>query len=74
MPAEKGEKLMGLSGVSMSAMGVTGIETPNDLGVAMLSKSLDAEAAAAQGAISMINNAPVPSLDPNVGTRFDASV
>ena len=65
---------MSLDGVSMGAMGVTGIETPNKVGVAMLSKALDSEAAAAQGAISMINNAPSPSLDPNVGTRFDASV
>lgn len=65
---------MSLSGVSMSAMGVTGIEAPNEIGIAMLSKSLDSEAAAAQGAISMINNAPTPSLDPNVGTRFNAAV
>ncbi len=70
----KGDIHMNLAGVSMSGMGVTGIETPNQIGVAMLSKSLDAEAAAAQGAISMINSAPTPSLDPNVGTRFDASV
>lgn len=58
----------------MNAMGVTGIETPNQIGVEMLSKSLDTEAAAAQGAINMINNAPSPSLDPNVGSRFDVSV
>ena len=65
---------MNLAGISMSASGVTGIETPNQIGLAMLSKSLDSEAAAAQGAISMINNAPTSSLDPNVGTRFNAAV
>ena len=65
---------MNLAGVSMGASGIAGINTPNAIDYAMLLKSLDSDAAAAQGAINMINSAPSPSLDPNVGTRFDASV
>ena len=65
---------MNLAGVSMGASGIAGINTPDAIDYAMLSKSLRSDEAAAQGAISMINSAPSPSLDPNVGTRFDASV
>ena len=65
---------MNLAGVSMGASGIAGINTPNAIDYAMLSKSLRSDEAAAQGTISMINSAPSPSLDPNVGTRFDASV
>ncbi len=46
----------------------------NDVGVAMLSKSLDNMQEAGAAMISTIESAPAPSLDPNLGTNFDIRI
>lgn len=65
---------MNLAGVSMSASGLTTGSTQNSVGVAMLGKSLAADQQMAASTVGMIAQAPAPSLDPNVGQHFDASV
>ncbi len=46
----------------------------NDVGVALLSKSLDNMQEAGAAMVSTIDAAPAPSLDPNVGANFDISI
>ena len=46
----------------------------NDVGVAMLSKSLDNMQDVGAAMVETIASAPAPSLDPNLGTNFDISI
>lgn len=46
----------------------------NDVGVAMLSKSLDNMQDVGAAMVETIASAPAPSLDPNVGANFDISI
>ena len=73
-PPKKEVDAMNLAGVSMSASGMSTSGTQNAIGVAMLSKSLAADKQAAASTVGLIQSAPAPSLDPNVGQHFDMSV
>ena len=44
-----------------------------DVGYAVMDMALDADQQNGAAAIGLINSAPRPSLDPNVGTHFNAS-
>lgn len=46
----------------------------NDVGVALLSKSLDNMQEAGAAMVATMEAAPAPSLDPNLGTNFDISI
>lgn len=46
----------------------------NDVGVAMLSKSLDNMQEAGASMVATMEAAPAPSLDPNLGANFDISI
>ena len=44
------------------------------VGYAMMDMSMNADKVQGAEMVNMINSAPAPSLDPNVGTNFNASV
>ena len=44
------------------------------VGMSVMNMSMDADQIQGAREVAMIQSAPAPSLDPNVGTRFDASV
>ena len=46
----------------------------NDVGVAMLAKSLDNLEAVGATMVSSMESMPAPSLDPNVGQNIDISI
>ena len=46
----------------------------NDVGVALLSKSLDNMQEAGAAMVATMEAAPAPSLDPNLGANFDISI
>lgn len=63
---------MDIAGLSMS---LNQIQTQNDYGVAMLSKSLDTNEQMGDSLISMMNRSTMEqSVNPHVGSNFDMSV
>ncbi len=46
----------------------------NDVGVALLSQSLDNMQEAGAAMVATMEAAPAPSLDPNLGANFDISI
>lgn len=63
---------MDIAGLSMS---LSQIQTQNNVGVAMLSKSLDTNEQMGDSLISMMNRSTMEqSVNPYVGSHFDMSV
>lgn len=63
---------MDISGISMS---LKSIQTNNEVGIALLSKALDNNEEQGAQLVNMIDKAAMErSVNPNIGSNFDASV
>jgi len=63
---------MNIQGISMA---LSAINTKNDVGIAMLSKSLDQNKTAGDGVVKMIDAAAMErSVSPGVGGHFDMKI
>jgi|GEM_PF-3112958 hypothetical protein len=64
---------MELSDIANLSTSMSQASALQNVGYAVMGMSLDADQQNGAAAIGLINSAPRPSLDPNVGTHFNAS-
>lgn len=64
---------MELSEIANMSTAMSQANTLQNVGMSVMGMALDADQQNGAAAIGLINSAPRPSLDPNVGTHFNAS-
>lgn len=60
--------------IANASTSMSQISALQSVGYAVMDMALDADMQEGAATIGLINTAPRPSLDPNVGTLFNASV